>query len=104
VIKVGDKVVCIKDLIYKQEVIACSEYTIKSYTKGKHYEILAVEIYQANVDSYYVSADMTVHDDWNSGLRFSHLRGKIGNLEYFYDYFITIAEWRDKQINSILND
>jgi hypothetical protein len=30
------------------------------------------------------------------------------NLEYnsdrgFYDYFITLAEWRDKQINSILD-
>ena len=97
-IKLGDKVVCIKDIIYN------GEFTIKSYTKGKHYEILSVEIYQGNVDSYYVSADMTVHDDRNSGLRFSHLRGKIGNLKCFEDHFITIAEWRDKQINSILND
>jgi len=27
-----------------------------------------------------------------------------GSNEYFYDYFIPLSEWRDKQIDSILNE
>jgi hypothetical protein len=37
------------------------------------------------------------------GLWFS-LKGTRGRIRYFSDYFITLAEWRQQQIDKILED
>ena len=91
-IKKGDKVICIKDYIFE------GKYTIKSYSIGKQYEIVKVE---NDGESYYVEADMSIHDDLNCGLRFYYEK-EIGNSKCFKNFFVTLAEWRDRQIDSIL--
>ena len=98
-IKKGDKVICIKDHTYHGEL------TIRSFSVGKQYEILTIEKLKESeiVKSYYIEADMTNPDDFNSGLRFM-CEKEVGAAKCFKDYFITLAEWRQQQIDKILED
>jgi hypothetical protein len=44
-------------------------------------------------------------EDGYDGLRFYfEIKFDFEKDRYFYDYFMTLAEWRDKQIDSILSD
>lgn len=95
-IKVGDKVVCIKDYSYKH-----SDTLTNSYKSGKLYEIL--KIYE-NINGVYISADLSSEEYHYVGVWFSMKSNKYTDFDDFDDYFLTIAEWRDKQINSILDD
>lgn len=91
-IKDGDKVVCIKD----------AEYYLDEYNPGIT-EILYKygEIYTISrvVKSY---IDVKRNDgDLNTSF---YLEEPIDEWNKFSDYFITIAEWRERQINSILDE
>ena len=78
-IKKGDKVVCIKDYI----------------TETKSSEI-------GNIYSVDYISDFSTIVLINSCV--FYIRNKISDNDlYFYDYFATLAEWREKQIKSILD-
>jgi hypothetical protein len=93
-IEKGTKVVCIKDYY-------CTNGNfIWSFTKGKIYEVLSVGPEYTFV---YIKCNFTQ----------AYFKGKIfkfgsnnrnNNLNLFKDYFITLAEWRQQQIDKILED
>jgi len=74
----GDKVICIKDLFINE----FSTFTI--LTKGNLYEI----------EDVYNKTFWVMTND----------RLRAFNVESFSKYFITLAEWREQQINSILDE
>ena len=89
-IKKGDKIVCITDTSNIQffkymlhEIYFVTKIREKITDKGHYYRI-AVEDIEKNA--------------WY----FETIR--LENSLYFYDYFMTLAEWRDKQINSIFEN
>jgi hypothetical protein len=90
-IKTGDKVVCIKDMSNIQHL----NYTL--------HEIYSVSLIKHRIryeyNSYY---SIRIEDESKIGWYFESI--DLNNLLYFYDYFMTLAEWREKQINSILED
>ena len=96
-IKKGDKVICIKDAYYtvslKPELL---------YKCGEIYEINKINNIVMD-DSYYTYIDIKRNDKKDASTGF-YLDNKIEEWYKFSDYFITLAEWREKQINSILND
>lgn len=79
-IKAGDKVVCIKSTNLNNH---------ENFIKGNIYEIYQANIYQANITDV-------------------HIYIKPGGVKFFINnfdkYFITLAEWREQQINSILDE
>jgi hypothetical protein len=92
-IKKGDKVFCIKE----QEYIF---YDGNRYThlRGNIYEVLNIRV----SDKILFIQTQENYNDIN-GLWFS-LDDNNHYRKTFSDYFITLAEWRDKQIDSILED
>jgi hypothetical protein len=87
-IKVGDKVICIK-----VHYGFLSKYTHK---ENKIYEVLRISGDECSV---------FVNDEQNEGIWFTI----IDNVEYmnyqykFCDYFISIAELREQQIKSVID-
>jgi hypothetical protein len=81
-IKKGDKFNCIKLDYVSGDGKLCQ----LGMSIGKLYEV------------YSVHEDYVVIDLWKFGIKGS------GYIREFDDYFLNIAEWRDKQINSILED
>jgi hypothetical protein len=93
-IKVGDKVICIKNLSFKGK-----NQNECSYITGNKYEI--TRLYPPiNSKLIYVRTDIPVY---NSDFRFRVDR-ETHLTKLFSDYFITLAEWREQQINSILDE
>jgi hypothetical protein len=82
-IKEGDKIICIKKGFSDRdlsELIVGESYEVTRVTttkKGNHYFFIRIK-------------GRTVH--------------KLFSMKSMDDVFITLAQWRDKQINSILND
>lgn len=91
----GDKVICIKDYTFQSRLINGPEYR---YFAGKEYEIISKE----TSNSVYIAADLS-KESIHKGINFD-VTGTNKYFEKFDEYFMTLAEWRDKQINSILED
>jgi len=81
-IKVGDKVICIKTDYISTEGNSCE----LNMTIGKLYTIDRIS-----------NRSITI-DRWSFGLIDEIF------IRKFQDYFITLADWREKQIDNILND
>ena len=68
---------------------------IKTYILGERIENRKGEVYE-----YYITSDKEGYwiesEDGYSSTLFEHYK--------IDEYFITLAKWREKQINSILND
>ena len=94
--KKGTELVCIKDYSYEVR----ENVDTRSFSIGRIYKILSLD---KNGTSVYIEADLIEERDTNNGLRFS-LMGDTLNTRYLYDYFITLAEWRDSQIDKILDN
>ena len=90
----GTELICIKDYSYK---VGLGDTDSRSFSIGRIYKILNVE----QNGCVYIEADLIEERYTNKGLRFS-LMGDTLNTRYLYDYFITLAEWRDSQIEEIL--
>jgi hypothetical protein len=84
----GDSVICIKDHCYNLY------YFIRT---GNKYEII-----DSGNDSVYIKVDFNKNKRYE-GLWFSFIEEQ-GNLKKFSDYFITIAEYREQQIKTVLDD
>jgi hypothetical protein len=78
----GDKVVCIKTYIF-----GLTEY----YTQGKEYKILSV-----GTKNLYVISNVYTNGTWFG-------RNEVDN-KHFRKYFITLAEWREQQIKSVIDE
>ena len=102
-IKVGDKVICIND--YDLDLTVSDSHTsyvdqiTHSYKIGKRYEITKIED-----GMIYILADLNREENYFIGVWFRTSDDKLFGFDVFYDYFITLAEWREQQINSILDD
>jgi hypothetical protein len=83
----GDKVVCIKDLILNEQ----------TFIKGKMYQLN--HLYET---SCYVAGE-NYFSDINYGYTFYFKSSLKSYDKCFSEYFITLSEWREKQINSILD-
>jgi hypothetical protein len=81
-IKVGDKVICIKTDYISTEGNLCE----LDMTIGELYTIDRIS-----------NRSITI-DRWSFGLIDEIF------IRKFQDYFITLADWREKQIDNILND
>ena len=88
-IKKGDKVVCIKEIIYNA----------LTYKIGNFYN---VEIYDSSDETVYITDD--VHGIWFRLKSSTNNYNRDYYYNYFYNYFITLAEWRDRQIDSIFDE
>ena len=93
-IKKGDKVFCIKE----QEYIFGGNRK-HTHLRGNIYEVLNIRV----SDKLLYIQTQENYNDSIDGLWFS-LDDNNHNRKIFSDYFITLAEWRDKQIDSILKD
>ncbi len=84
----GDKIICIKPY----------NIVIREYTEHKIYII--EHIYENRV---YVTEDIS---KVNSGYWFLRENDPVinGYVGYFYDYFIPLAEWREQQIKTVLDE
>jgi hypothetical protein len=99
-IKEGDIVVCIRPYVVKLT------YCKKEFIVNKGYKVLSI----GSDMSHYIEADtdsvVTDVAGQNFGVRFyseQQCKG-LNHLMPFSHYFITIAEWREKQIKTILDD
>jgi hypothetical protein len=81
------KVICIKDLHFKDNLL---------FQKERYYE-----------GDFYVYVDLKVvnilSENTNWHISF-WCESQVHSWYKFSDYFITLVEWREKQINSILNE
>ena len=79
-LKIGDKVVCIKNITITDD---------RKWIKNTIYTITK----KSNVyDEFYIAC-------------FANIGAWFNEYEFLYaEHFITLAEWRDKQINEILKD
>jgi hypothetical protein len=103
----GDKVVCIKSNTHEltssfKERFRLNDDCIKFFIEGKVYN---VEYDDADKSCFIeCDANFTMEDGYD-GLRFYfEIKFDFEKDRYFYDYFMTLSEWREKQIESILND
>ena len=89
-IKEGDTVFCVK-----------SFSTIgQKFYRGKAYEINSYsESY--GIIEFYILGEIA---NKSGGGYWFRLNGKIVHNNKFSDYFMTLAEWRERQIDSILDD
>jgi hypothetical protein len=78
-IKTGDKIICIED-----SFLPIKYSYVRFLTKGNLYEV--EDVYD---NTFWVKTDDVL---------------RVFKIVNFKNYFITLAEWREKQINSILDD
>jgi len=91
-IKEGDSVICIK------------EFDIKGFiylTLHKVYTVSKIK-YWSIKHHFYPNYRIFIKDNVDAEWVFES--DKLEMLLFFKDYFITLAEWREQQINSILED
>lgn len=91
-IKTGDKVVCIKEY----ETLTINTYISRkaNYRKGFTYEVLGISKTTGRV---YIKCD---NGDYTS----FGIVDNLFNSDFFLDYFIPLAEFRENQIKSVLDD
>ena len=89
-------VICTKSYTYK-----VNDNDIRTFTEGKIYKIKTFErdgVYaEFERDGVYIESD----NHYNV-LYFTYKEAAL-NAKNFNDYFITLAKWRELQINEILN-
>jgi len=85
----GDKLICIKPYIFRQK-----EY----YTQGKEYEILSI-----GHKTLYVQSNL-YGGTWQGAMWFSRVEVSIVGNRNLVEYFITLAEWREQQIKSVIDE
>ena len=93
-IKEGDVVICVNEFRY--------DYFCKKWFEvGKKYKVL-----HASDINLYIEADTDLpdleHYKQNRGVKF-YLSKETG-INYFTDYFATLAEWREQQIKSVIDE
>jgi hypothetical protein len=90
----GDKVICIKTYIF-----GLTEY----YTQGKEYEILSVG---TKTLCNKIAVRPYVKSNLYGGMRFSRVGVSIADVDNrnLVEYFITLAEWREQQIKSVIDE
>ena len=93
----GDKLVCIKTYVY-----GITEY----FTEGKVYEVMSVAITNEVCIPTNVSNIQKINKMWfaQRGTKISVPTRPTVPVKMFDDYFITMAECREKQIKSVLDD
>jgi hypothetical protein len=96
-IKAGDKVVCMQEHIFYRGGGTDMPLTHK---QGKCYEVFK---YDTSDETVYINAEEQYAPDVH-GLWFNLNHCNNGDRSFLRNYFITLAEWRDKQINSILDE
>lgn len=96
-IKIGDKVICVKEYI----IYTCNtriRIFKHTYEENKIYEVVKIS---KNECSACISEE-------NGGIWFNITEDSLylrhSNLKKFSDYFLTLAELREKQIKTVLND
>jgi hypothetical protein len=92
-IKEGDKVVCVREHIFYRGGGTDAPLTHK---QGKCYEVFK---YDPSDETVYINAE-----EQYAGLWFNLNHRNNGDISCLRNYFITLAEWRDKQIESILDE
>ena len=92
------KVICIKSYTHYKHTYYTGSNKYEYYTKGKQYDM----IIESSGESCYIVSNAN-YNTIDNGIRF-FFEEKRGLCEKFGDYFITLAEWRDKQINTIFED
>ena len=97
-IKKGDKVVCVREHIYyrsgnKAEPLTHKQGNIYNTTK-----------YDSSDNTIYIKAEESYGGLWFSLDYLPETPPFPKDVPYFNYFFILLSEWRDKQINSILND
>lgn len=106
-IKKGDKVICIKNHTYHSKMIQKSGIcAIYSYSIGKEYLINSVYNYEYST-GFYIDSDVNIEKSYCTGLNFYAFKPehkRETNLRIFDEYFVTLAEWRELQLNSILDE
>jgi len=87
--KIGDFLLCKEDFYYKEKLI---------YEKGKCYQISNFELGR-NIIVHFVNCEYALwyeNEEVKLDTDYEHW--------YIWKYFYTLAEWRDKQIDNILDD
>ena len=100
-IKVGDKVVCVKSFTI----------TGQKFFKGKSYEV-SIENFEYGCDRYvktlqeiYILGEVSNKVGGGYWFRINYENNVgIKPKNSFREHFCSLAEWRDSQINSILDD
>ena len=93
--KKGDKLLCIKNLVY-----AGDEFY---FTSGKYYEISNAPISGHEIFIQTIHKYVPIYRGlWFKTQKNEHSSGY--SFHFLVDYFISLAEWREQQINSILNE
>jgi hypothetical protein len=91
----GDKVLCIKDCHYKDE---------KPYLEGVWYEIIQNFRYAVVIINYEIFQGLESSSQYNFFTIEHERQNKDFDSNIFQEHFITLAEWREKQINLILDE
>ena len=89
-IKEGDEVICIKD--YENSSSRQIEFN-----KEKSYKVYK---FDPQDDTIFIK----IKDENKYGFWFELNISDTPTFKYFFDYFITLAEWRQQQIDKILED
>jgi hypothetical protein len=100
-INVGNKVVCMQEHVYYRSGNKSEPLTHK---QGNIYEVCK---YDESDNTIYIKAEesyVNINGLWFSLDYLPETPPFPKDVPYFKDYFVTLAEWRDKQINSILDD
>ena len=90
----GTKVICVKDFIDKD----ASRHNIQEHLFGRFYEVSIIEptrVYINGEKNY----SLNQYGRW-----FKLSDNDYLNTPLFYDHFITLAEFREQQLNSILDE
>lgn len=75
---------------------------LQKFFKGRTYKVSSV-CFEPSYSGYYIIGE--IPDNIGSGYWFEEDDSmNVTKYNNFSSYFTTIAEWREKQINSILND
>ena len=93
--KIGDTLVCICDFSFEWDV------AMYSNKKGNKYRIRDIRTEINKELSYCIEVDKTSTGGL-AGIWFNSVERY--HKPFFSKHFISLAEWRDKQIESILND
>lgn len=94
-IKVGDRLICKKNFHHKS---LGYEY---NFFVNNEYEVISEDNTNSGV-FFYIKAHCCPDNTYRPGINFHS--NKDVNTYYIYDYFITLAEWRELQMRAVLED
>ncbi len=102
--KVGTKIVCIKDLKYSTGLSNTLEAGFIEIKKGEIFKLIFINN-ECLYIRYNIKWDYSLHGIYNQD--YIDVRLELNHLNIlwctnFYEYFITLAEFREDRINKIL--